>query len=137
MGGLVDGEGVQPPRDVPSEISALILFGASGAIRAVSLIASLLTRWLAAQPSLPILVLAVNLLALSAMWLDKVQAARRGRRIPEKALTRYALISGGPSVLIGAAIFRHKTRHKGLLATVAVATAAVYSLILSGVMGVA
>jgi uncharacterized membrane protein YsdA (DUF1294 family) len=59
---------------------------------------------------------------LAAMYVEK-QMTQFGRwRLSEKAIERYALTGGGPGILAGAFAFRHKTRHRVLLAKVAVAT---------------
>lgn len=45
------------------------------------------------------------------MKIDKRQAQRRGRRIPEKNLWRVAFFGGGIGAYIGMMAFRHKTKH--------------------------
>jgi uncharacterized membrane protein YsdA (DUF1294 family) len=58
---------------------------------------------------------------------------RLGWRLSEKAIRWYALTGGGPGILAGAFIFRHKTRHGALLAKVAVATVLTWLILLSAI----
>lgn len=53
----------------------------------------------------------LSLMALIMMKIDKRQAQKRGRRIPEKNLWRVALAGGGIGSYIGMMAFRHKTKH--------------------------
>lgn len=59
----------------------------------------------------------------------------RPYRIPENSLLRYAVIGGGPGILAGAILFRHKTRHIGFLVRVSSVAASTTLLMLMGVMG--
>lgn len=52
-----------------------------------------------------------NLLAFSAMGLDKHRAKTGAWRIPERRLFLFALLGGGPGGFLGMLAFRHKTRH--------------------------
>lgn len=52
----------------------------------------------------------LSVIAFSAYGLDKSQAVRAGRRIPEKRLHLLALFGGWPGALLGQRVFRHKTR---------------------------
>lgn len=52
----------------------------------------------------------VNLAALAAFALDKAQAQRDGRRVPELVLHALALVGGSPAALVAMRAFRHKTR---------------------------
>jgi len=74
---------------------------------------------------------AVNLLDVVTMWLGEKQAGAEGRRVPEKAILRYAAPGGAAGVLAGALAFKHKTQHKNLLAKVALASAVAHVLLLS------
>jgi curved DNA-binding protein CbpA/uncharacterized membrane protein YsdA (DUF1294 family) len=65
-------------------------------------------------------------------YLEEVDQ-RLGWRLSEKAIQWYALTGGGPGILAGVFIFRHKTRHKALLAKVAVATVLTWWILLSAV----
>jgi len=65
-------------------------------------------------------------------YLEEVDQ-RLGWRLSEKAIQWYALTGGGPGILAGAFAFRHKTRHKALLAKVAVATVLTWWILLSAV----
>ena len=66
-------------------------------------------------------------------YVDK-QMAQFGRwRLSEKAIEWYALSGGGPGILAGAFIFRHKTRHGALLAKVAVVTVLTWLILLSAI----
>lgn len=53
----------------------------------------------------------LSLMAFSMMKIDKRQAQRNGRRIPEKNLWRIAILGGGIGAYIGMMAFRHKTKH--------------------------
>lgn len=54
---------------------------------------------------------AVSILAFLMMYIDKKQARKRGRRIPEKNLWTAAIFGGGIGAYLGMMMFRHKTRH--------------------------
>jgi len=64
--------------------------------------------------------------SLTGLEREVVERAMKGgfnvSRIPERQLARYALLGGGLGVLAGAFLFRHKTRHLGLLVWIAVLT---------------
>ncbi|MGK7377967.1 DUF1294 domain-containing protein [Planococcus sp. 1R117A] len=53
----------------------------------------------------------LSVLAFAMMYIDKKQAQRRGRRIPEKNLWTAAIFGGGIGAYLGMMFFRHKTRH--------------------------
>lgn len=53
----------------------------------------------------------MSLMAFFMMQLDKSQARKRGRRIPEKNLWTAALLGGGIGAYAGMMTFRHKTKH--------------------------
>lgn len=53
---------------------------------------------------------AINLLAYTAMVLDKGRAARQARRIPEATLLRLALLGGSLGTVLAQRRIRHKTR---------------------------
>jgi uncharacterized membrane protein YsdA (DUF1294 family) len=98
-----------------------------------------------------------SFVGIAAMYVDKQMAQIRGRmmneeampeelkeyaeeidqrlgwRLSEKAIQWYALTGGGPGILAGAFIFRHKTRHGALLAKVAVATVLTWLILLSAI----
>ena len=57
-------------------------------------------------------VLLWNLIALLMMGMDKWQARRNGRRIPERVLFLSAILGGSVGALVGMSLFRHKTRHR-------------------------
>ena len=76
------------------------------------------------------LLAAVNLAGLIAAYSDK-RKARLGRwRTPERVFLLLALMGGGIGVLIGFAVFRHKTRHGRLLFGVAALSALSYGVII-------
>ena len=52
----------------------------------------------------------MSAIAFAAYGIDKGQAKRGGRRIPEKRLHVLAVLGGWPGALIGQRVFRHKTR---------------------------
>jgi uncharacterized membrane protein YsdA (DUF1294 family) len=85
------------------------------------------------MPAVPIMALISSSLGFFAMKVDKSQAVVEGWRLSERAIEWYALTGGGPGILAGAFIFRHKTRHKALLAKVAVATVLTWWILLSAV----
>jgi len=69
------------------------------------------------------------------MWLDKKQSKTEGfSRVPEKAFLRYAVLGGGAGVLLGAFLFRHKTKHRGLITSVIIASAAGIFILLGGLI---
>lgn len=53
--------------------------------------------------------LAANLVALFTMGIDKFNATRGWRRVPEKNLYLLAALTGAPGIWAGARLFRHKT----------------------------
>ena len=55
--------------------------------------------------------IAVNVLAVALMGLDKSKARRGAWRIPEKVLFLAALAGGSLGALAGMFAFRHKTKH--------------------------
>lgn len=61
--------------------------------------------WLAAA------VLLWNALAFLTMGWDKRRARNHGWRVPEKTLFFMAFTLAGPGILLGMAVFRHKTKH--------------------------
>ena len=61
-------------------------------------------------PTLWSLGMAMNVIAFCYMGIDK-RAARMGRdRIPEAFFLFTACVGAGPGILVGGAVFRHKTR---------------------------
>lgn len=55
--------------------------------------------------------IAVNLVGLLSMYLDKRKAKKNLWRIPESVLFIIALIGGSIGSIVGMRLFRHKTRH--------------------------
>ncbi len=55
--------------------------------------------------------IAVNVIGLFLMGLDKYKAKKRLWRIPESTLFIVAIIGGSVGSIIGMYLFRHKTRH--------------------------
>ncbi len=53
----------------------------------------------------------MNIIALTAMGLDKKKAARHAWRIPEKRLFLYVILGGGIGGVLGMFLFQHKTKH--------------------------
>ncbi len=60
---------------------------------------------------IPIYLLAINLVAFTAMGLDKRKAVKHKWRIPEKRLFLYVILGGGVGGTLGMSMFRHKTKH--------------------------
>ena len=60
--------------------------------------------------NITIYVLAVNLLGILIMYIDKRKAKKGSWRIPEKTLICIALIGGAIGTMIGMYWFRHKTK---------------------------
>jgi uncharacterized membrane protein YsdA (DUF1294 family) len=84
-------------------------------------------------PLMHLISLLTPFVGLAAMYVDK-QMAQFGRwMLSERAIEWYALTGGGPGILAGAFIFRHKTRHGALLAKVAVATVLTWLILLSAI----
>lgn len=74
-----------------------------------------------------IYLLAVNIAALAAFWIDKRRAESGERRIPERVLLGLALAGGVLGAVGAQQAFRHKTRKepfRTLLWAIAVAEAA-------------
>lgn len=55
--------------------------------------------------------IAVNLLGIALMGIDKQKAKKRKWRIPERTLFLCALLGGSAGAWAGMYLFRHKTRH--------------------------
>lgn len=58
-----------------------------------------------------IYLLAMNLISLCLMGLDKWKAKRGAWRISEKTLFGFALLGGSVGAILGMYWFHHKTRH--------------------------
>lgn len=69
-----------------------------------------------------------SVITLAAFAWDKAAAARGGGRIPEAGLHLLELLGGWPGAILGALLFRHKTRKASYLAV----TGAVVLLHLAG-----
>lgn len=54
----------------------------------------------------------MNIIAFSAMGIDKYKAKRKKWRIPEKNLMGLSLLGGSIGMILGMYFFRHKTKHK-------------------------
>lgn len=54
--------------------------------------------------------LAINLIGLSMMYIDKRKAIKGSWRIPEKTLLLVAMLGGSIGTIIGMYLFRHKTK---------------------------
>lgn len=55
--------------------------------------------------------LIMNIIAFSAMGIDKRKAIKGFRRIPEKTLFLLSLLGGSFGAFLGMYAFRHKTKH--------------------------
>jgi uncharacterized membrane protein YsdA (DUF1294 family) len=64
-------------------------------------------------------ILLVSVTTFAACGWDKARAVTRGRRVPERVLLGLALLGGSPGLLVGMAVFRHKTRSPGFLISLA------------------
>lgn len=53
----------------------------------------------------------INVVAFVVYAFDKVQAKRKGGRVPERTLLWLARIGGGVGCWLGMLVFRHKTKH--------------------------
>jgi uncharacterized membrane protein YsdA (DUF1294 family) len=53
--------------------------------------------------------LSVNVVALAYYGIDKYQAQRAGRRVPEVVLFQLAILGGSPGAYTAMRLFRHKT----------------------------
>lgn len=95
-----------------------------------------LKLWVLNQGLQPIMFLIISsCLAVLAMMVDKKSSQVDGLRIPEKNIVRYALTGGGLGVILGALIFRHKTKHVGLLIHVGIVTFATLYILGAGMVG--
>lgn len=59
-----------------------------------------------------IYVLLINLIAFTAMGIDKSKAKKHLWRIPESTLLLLSVLGGAIGMLLGMNIFHHKTLHK-------------------------
>lgn len=62
----------------------------------------------------------MSAIALAAFGWDKAAAARGGGRVPEATLHLLELLGGWPGAILGAMLFRHKTRKASYLAVTGV-----------------
>lgn len=76
--------------------------------------------------------LIINLTAFAVVGSDKRRAGRHEWRTPEKAFYWQALAGGGIGVLTGFFVFRHKTKHLGLVLGVFAVALAVYAAVILG-----
>lgn len=60
--------------------------------------------------NIAIYLVAINIIAFLAMWIDKVKAKHGSWRISEKALFTLVLLGGGIGGIAGMYTFRHKTK---------------------------
>lgn len=116
-----------------ASIGEVLTFSFRYVLTFIHLAVGFISGWARAQTlSIVGLVVAANALGFSAMLLDKaaaINAADPGKRVPEKEFVRYAGLGGGFGVLAGAILFRHKTKHKALLAHILLSTiASIYIL---------
>lgn len=58
-----------------------------------------------------IYLLAMNLIAMAAMGIDKFKARHDAWRIPEATLMLLAALGGSVGAILGMTAFHHKTRH--------------------------
>lgn len=58
-----------------------------------------------------IYMIAVNLVGLLSMYIDKKRAVHKKWRIPERTLFLIAILGGSAGSLAGMHLFRHKTKH--------------------------
>ena len=75
---------------------------------------------------------AVSFMAVAVATWDKVQATRRGRRVPERLLWFVSLLGGSVATYVTMLVIRHKTLHRhfmwGLPLLAVVQTALIYLL---------
>lgn len=57
------------------------------------------------------LIVIINLLGYTSMWVDKKRAIKGKYRISEKSLFAIALLGGSLGSILGMNQFRHKTKH--------------------------
>lgn len=62
------------------------------------------------SPHIPLLLLAINLIAFLAFQLDKQAAIRAGWRIRESTLLWIAFLGGSSGAVLAQQVLRHKTR---------------------------
>lgn len=55
--------------------------------------------------------LLINIIAFTAMFIDKQKAIKHKWRVPEKILFLFVVLGGGIGGTAGMMVFRHKTKH--------------------------
>ncbi len=70
-----------------------------------------------------VIVAAMSLVTALLFGLDKVQAKRGARRVPEARLLLAAALFGAPGAWFAASLFRHKTRKRSFQLRLVVASA--------------
>lgn len=104
-------------------VSNLLALGLAKMLEVNHVFYMLIVGWVRLQPHTFItLMMAMSVLGALVMYVDKRLAKTGGRRMAEKDLLRYALAGGGLGIIIGALLFRHKTRHYWLLAQTSIVT---------------
>ncbi len=68
--------------------------------------------------------LILNGVALGVVRADKLRAIANAWRTPERTFRVLAVLGGGLGVLVGFQLFRHKTKHRALMASVLLLTLA-------------
>ena len=117
-------------------LEALLVAGLHFMVGNILRVLDWIMSWASHQvPTLIALSAVMSALAALSMWIDKRRSKVQGAwRMPEKALIRYAVLGGGPGVLIAAMLFHHKTRHYSFLAWVAATTFASFYILFGGVL---
>ena len=57
----------------------------------------------------------INIAGFFFMWLDKRNAKRKRRRIPERVLFAAAVFGGSLGSILGMQMFHHKTKHNSFV----------------------
>jgi len=104
-------------------ISDIIFFGFRKMLELNYIFYKIVEEWIGKQPQIfLILLVSMSFLGLLIMYIDKRLAESSSRRIPEKDIVRYALLGGGLGIILGAFLFKHKTRHIWLLTKISIVT---------------
>ena len=85
------------------------IFYGSYAVGVAALVTYLMWGWFGLTPGKSALI-GINAAGLIGMGLDKSLATSAAMRYPEVILYLVALLGGGPGILVGMHVFKHKSR---------------------------
>lgn len=92
---------------MPPGLKSWLFYSATAFVASAA--AAIVLRFLNISP-LILGLIGVNIGAFFVFFIDKVTAPKNGLRLPEMLSYFLAIIGGGPGIIAGMHLFRHKTR---------------------------